>query len=580
MASPFTSLIIQNLGGDGQLLYSFSTRKKGLRTDVLNSPIYGNSSFEIPSFMGNSEVFNPISTNFSGCWNEGTLSSHGLPYTYQSTNSNYPLSKGFDDLNYTYTTWGNKSTGVEQATVDDYYRKVLADIPLQPMVSLGQFMHLQVNYSVNYNDYLQMGFGSMFVGGSYSNPGVPLDKTLLDVNGGSRMLGYNMYSLDNSYLANQALFDSYFFSTVPPSTVPPKPPSTSCAQWDEINTKNMGAQLEDTSTPFLNSRMVPYRKNGVAPLMDDLRDMDKAAANLLLCGAFNVNSTSVDAWRTLLSSLSGNQLSLYDVSTKRNYPFSLAELKNPIPRFWTATGNSTIDSPWCGVRGLTDVQISDLANKIVVEVKTRGPFLSMADFLNRRLGSTSSDLTRAGALQAAIDKTSPDINAKFKDAVPLPAVPYPTVSVPAAIKTNNLPSVKPIVGNMMDASSPTGQPWRTTVGMPGYLMQQDLVQAFSPVMAARSDTFVIRTYGEKTDPLTDKSVATAYCEAVVQRVPDFVDQTDGALTTPQSGFANAAGDATPVYQSDGVTRIVNPINEKFGRRFKIVSFRWLTSNDL
>jgi hypothetical protein len=106
------------------------------------------------------------------------------------------------------------------------------------------------------------------------------------------------------------------------------------------------------------------------------------------------------------------------------------------------------------------------------------------------------------------------------------------------------------------------------------------VQAFSPVMAARSDTFVIRTYGEKTDPLTGKSVAKAYCEAVVQRLPDYVDQSDQALTNTQTGYLAAAGDATPVYQANGVTRIVNSTNETFGRRFKIVSFRWITPNDL
>jgi hypothetical protein len=200
------------------------------------------------------------------------------------------------------------------------------------------------------------------------------------------------------------------------------------------------------------------------------------------------------------------------------------------------------------VRALNTDETRELAKRIVIEVKTRGPFLSMADFLNRRLGNTPSALTRAGALQAAIDNTSPDINKEVKSA-------YPDVDVSGLNgKTYLRPSVTPDPLSMKDAK---GNPWKTTVGMPGYLMQQDLVQAFSPVMAARSDTFVIRTYGEKTDPLTAKSVATAYCEAVVQRLPDYVDPTDSAEATA-----------------------INSTNEKFGRRFKIVSFRWLTTNDL
>jgi hypothetical protein len=161
-------------------------------------------------------------------------------------------------------------------------------------------------------------------------------------------------------------------------------------------------------------------------------------------------------------------------------------------------------------------------------------------------------LTRAGALQAAIDNTSPDINANFKG---YPNVNADDIPVPTpASDAGNYPSVRPLSDNMKDAR---GNPWKTSVGMPGYLMQQDLVQAFSPVMAARSDTFVVRTYGEKTDPLTAKSVATAYCEAVVQRLPDYVDPSDSAEATP-----------------------TNQTNKDFGRRFKIVSFRWLTSNDL
>jgi hypothetical protein len=395
------------------------------------------------------------------------------------------------------------------------------------------------------------------------------------------MREYKLYSLDNSYLANQALFDSYYFSTVPPASLPntvnnpnpalPPPPQVYPTQWTVFNNDNNGTRLEAARTPFLNSRMVPYRKNGMAPVLADLRDMDKAAANLLLLGAFNINSTSVDAWRALLSSLSGNDLSLWNASERRLDTFTATDLKNPIPRFWSATGNGNLNKPWCGVRALDDDEITELATRIVAEVKNRGPFLSLADFLNRRLGSSSTDLTRAGALQAAIDKTSPDINRDFK-------TPYPDVDVTAAISASTQrPSVLPISDNMMDAA---GNTWKTSVGMPGYLMQQDLVQAFSPVMAARSDTFVIRTYGEKTDPLTGKSVAKAYCEAVVQRLPDYVDQSDQALTNTQTGYLAAAGDATPVYQANGVTRIVNSTNETFGRRFKIVSFRWITPNDL
>ena len=59
----------------------------------------------------------------------------------------------------------------------------------------------------------------------------------------------------------------------------------------------------------------------------------------------------------------------------------------------------------------------------------------------------------------------------------------------------------------------------------------------------------------------------AYCEAVVQRLPEFVDQKDPKIAT--------LGNATPLS-----SLTANSTNSVFGRRFKIVSFRWLTANDL
>ena len=51
-----------------QLLLTFNTRKKGLIS--FSTPDYSNSAFNIPSFVGNSDGFNPIHTAWSGAWNE------------------------------------------------------------------------------------------------------------------------------------------------------------------------------------------------------------------------------------------------------------------------------------------------------------------------------------------------------------------------------------------------------------------------------------------------------------------------------------------------------------------------------
>jgi hypothetical protein len=100
--------------------------------------------------------------------------------------------------------------------------------------------------------------------------------------------------------------------------------------------------------------------------------------------------------------------------------------------------------------------------------------------------------------------------------------------------------------------------------MPGYLMQQDIVQAASAAMTVRSDTFVIRTYGEAVNPATGETQGRAWAEAVLQRLPEFVDKSIAAETD----LASAPGSAAKT------------TNENFGRRFQIVSFRWLSSDEL
>jgi len=92
-----------------------------------------------------------------------------------------------------------------------------------------------------------------------------------------------------------------------------------------------------------------------------------------------------------------------------------------------------------------------------------------------------------------------------------------------------------------------------------FLTQGDIMTALAPVLFPRSDTFVIRTYGEAVNPTTAASEGKAWCEAIVQRTPDYFDPTQDATVVPPD---------------------LNLANQTYGRRFKVVSFRWLTRSDL
>ena len=74
----------------------------------------------------------------------------------------------------------------------------------------------------------------------------------------------------------------------------------------------------------------------------------------------------------------------------------------------------------------------------------------------------------------------------------------------------------------------------------------------------RGDTFIVRACGQALDH-DGKIEAKVYAEAVVQRVPDYLDQAN-----------------PPTAALD----VLNEANRRFGRRFEIVSFRWLTPNEI
>jgi hypothetical protein len=92
------------------------------------------------------------------------------------------------------------------------------------------------------------------------------------------------------------------------------------------------------------------------------------------------------------------------------------------------------------------------------------------------------------------------------------------------------------------------------------LTQGDLMGALASVATVRGDTFKIRAYGEATASDGKTVIARAWCEAIVQRVPDFVDPRDN----PGTALASLASNT----------------NKTFGRRFNLVSFRWLKETEI
>ena len=66
--------------------------------------------------------------------------------------------------------------------------------------------------------------------------------------------------------------------------------------------------------------------------------------------------------------------------------------------------------------------------------------------------------------------------------------------------------------------------------MPTEINQANILLPLAPRLSARSDTFKIRAYGEVRDA-DDNIIAQATCEAVVQRLPEYVDPRRIRITT-------------------------------------------------
>ncbi len=366
---------------------------------------------------------------------------------------------------------------------------------------------------------------------------------------------------DHGLLVNDGLWDSYFVSSLMGSI---RRSDTSAPRLPELLT-----QTFQERQPLPNANFQPMGVADPEQVITSLQHPDgylQAARYLGNRGAFNVNSVSVDAWHAFLSSLKDHEATYRDgmgelrmittppgTAVVTRFNTETAGMESPDPR----TGVEVNGLPsWTGVRFLDDAQLRQLAEKCVEQVKLRGPFLNFSDFVNRRLSNDAFG-TR-GALQAAIDfdDENPDpgsINYRFKSNPPTDMI---APDAPALLSAR-YPFPAAAAGSRF-------------TGAPGYVVQSDLLRLLGNGIAVRDDTFRIRAYGETTDR-NGRVIARAWCEAVVQRSIEYIDP--GNEPTAEAVRLDANGNPS-------LNNQLSDINRQFGRRFHIVSFRWLSPEEI
>lgn len=423
-------------------------------------------------------------------------------------------------------------------------KAVLYDISMP--ISIGHLMHANLFNFYGTSDTLEISNGlskhnykfhsnvnqalysipSHAIGNSYPDIHIPLNSSKLNpssnsytTNGGAS-ISWGHY--DYSFELNSSLWDGYFFSGIDP--------------------------LASTSFPLPNARLKDVAVDETFSLINE----QQVAGRLMLEGAFNVNSTSISAWESILGAMR-------EIDNIGGGSASSAELLHNFSRFKESIEDSTsavpdlsgdADAIAAGFRSLSDGQIASLASEIVSEIRLRTstkdaaghsfPFTSVSNFINRSLDVTTREFALSGVLQAAIDKSG--ING--------------LASKSTGMWEKGNVDYYPLYGE----GDLTAEARPRTDGMPGALTQADLLNKIGHLLQARSDTFVIRSSGDTVSGFsadTNQPSAQAYYEIVVQRMPEYIDPS-------QLAYNRASSD----------------INLQFGRKYRIVSQGWVSGDNI
>lgn len=408
---------------------------------------------------------------------------------------------------------------------------ILYHIPRHGLISMGQLAHVDMARNVWMPGYV--------FGNSIASPWISSDRTAEIVNPPNA--GLRAAFPDQSWHANNALWDPWFLSTRP-----------------------------DPAADPVNPRLVEFRNSSASAEIDaELQ----AATDLMIDGPFNLNSTSVEAWKAVLGSLNQSSFEFSDSAAsgangdeQTGYEQTLT---NPflrfslLPKFGGEVNDGDFEyESWRSIPELTNEQLEIVSRRIVYELRSRGrPFYSLADFINREpdrantTGRSDRDPRLYGILQRVFDASyggdsgSPD----RLDGIEL----EPDSLNPDGHGADQLAAYS--VEDYENIKFEDAYFGLSSTGVPGYLLQSDLLQVLAPIISVRSDTFVIRSYGEvPSDAGGDGPRAQVWCEAVVQRVPDYVDSANSPAEQPVPGSINA----------------------RFGRQFRMISFRWLSPEEI
>ncbi|MGJ8656588.1 MAG: hypothetical protein ACSHX6_09050 [Akkermansiaceae bacterium] len=462
---------------------------------------------------------------------------HTLPYEPLMQPISGGLDRGFD-----YDTGKGYFGASYKADIGQSYI-VTHSVSRERPISLGHFQHalangvehdlVKVKYnSARFHNRILQPAVMHAIGNSFAPPCIEQDQNTGSFNG--------MPAVDHSWLANDALWDQWFVSSLAERNAPHHTgdlAGTARSLFDRLVGLNGEAQLLPNrhysyagSDPEADADML---FDGTVPKSDAHL---KIASLLRIHGAFNINSTDPAAWLAMFRSTHGLKV---PVESSGGTSSDWESANNPIASLLIPKGSAvseddlddpSLENQWTGYRDPSDTELKELAEAMVAEVRKRGPFLSLGDFVNRRLG-TDTELASSGALQSALNLS---INKKLESGSRSSITASSGIAFPEADSGSQMTHV------------------------PGHVKQGDILTTLGSRFTPRSDTFTVRAYGESRSQ-SGQLLASARCEAVIQRTADYVDPADESHVLPSA--------------------LTSEVNQRLGRKFVIVSFRWLGKNE-
>lgn len=258
----------------------------------------------------------------------------------------------------------------------------------------------------------------------------------------------------------------------------------------------------------------------------EISGKDEFAEQCMIRGSFNINSTNEKAWSALLKNAFNNWIQYSGRHNEKSMPWDkTVPAKNFKNVFFTRPFSAQFFSPDGKIQAIGDADLEKMP------LRSREQFL-----LGQGLRSVSPD-----SIERLAQYLAKTIKKKIEMQEPFLSISNFADSglLEKGIEQAN---INIIGGEKIPA-------W-----FPNFIRQEHILEPLILRASPRGDSFSIILRAEKINPLTRKPEAVANLEMQVQRMPDLFDSTQRAGTNYDS---------------------CNGKNRRFGRRFKIISFKFL-----